>query len=640
MRVVLSRKSLSEYRDFRLSGKFYLSIRSFIIVKLLLLHSDYLEYELKEKTKFAEKADVKKERLEECLAAFVTVEKKDELNAQEVVVRAAEEIENIANTVKTRAIFVYPYAHLSSLLAAPDTAAEIVKNLASLLAERNFTVSKAPFGWYKAFRISCKGHALSEFSREITAEPEKIKREEVLKGIESEYYILTPKGEEIKVNLDRVDDLDVLKSNTSLRKYIYSEEIEPPAKEPPSIEAMRRLELIDYEDASDSGHFRFYPKGHLIFSLLNQWAEYIATEKLHAMQISTPLLYDWSQPDIREQTKSFHQRHYVIETEDRNFVLRFAGDFGLFRMLKTATISYKSLPFRVYEFSKSFRYEQRGELCGLRRLRAFHMPDVHSFTKDVEQGWEEFKDLYCNYTDLVNGVGIEYVAVFRIVKDYYDEWRDKIISLIKYTNQPAFVEVLSGKKHYWILKQEFQAIDSIGGNAQLCTIQLDLEDAERYGILYTDKSGKKKGVTICHSSIGSIERWLYAVLEDALKKGKPELPLWLAPTQIRFIPVTDEFIKDCEKIASELNARVDIDDRDEKVAKKIRDAEREWLSFIIVYGEKERKTGKLSARLRSSEIKEFSLQELKAEVAKQLRNYPYQPLSLPKMLSKRIVFRG
>jgi len=404
---------------------------------------------------------------------------------------------------------------------------------------------------------------------------------------------------------------------------------------------MQRLELIDYEEATDSGHFKLYPKGDLIFELLADWATYVATEKIGAIKIDTPIMYDWSLPDIRGQTASFHERHYTLETEDgKEFVLRFAGDFGLFRTMKNATVSYKQLPLRVYEFSKSFRYEQRGELSGLKRLRAFHMPDIHCFAKDLEEGWEEFQFIHRNYSDHADGTGVEWALGFRIVKEFYEENKDKIIEMLKYSKRPALIETLSGAKHYWVVKNELQAMDSVGGNCQLGTVQLDVDDAERYGITYFDENGESKGCIINHSSIGSIERWIYAILEEALKKEKPELPLWLAPTQVRFIPVGAEFVDDCVKLAKSLDARADVDDRDDSVSKKIRDAEREWINMIIVFGQKEKEGNKLPVRFRSGEVKEMALDDIQRTIETELKHRPFRKLTLPMLLSKRIIFRG
>ncbi len=537
-------------------------------MRVLLIHADRFAYEIREPTKLAEELPEgyqKKHSFKETLVVFSTVEAADD-NVEVISQAAASDLAEVFAQVKAQRLVLYPYAHLSPNLAGKKLAVDVLKATEAALASKGIEVHRAAFGWYKAFEISCKGHPLSELSREFTSE-KVVTREEVVENIESEYCILTPEGREYPVDLETVDSLKVLDEHPSLKKFILSEEVgRTVGTEPPSIKAMQRLELVDYEEASDRGHFRMFPKGHMIFGLLEKWAEEIAIDRIGAIQIDTPILYDWSYPDIRSQGMSFHERHYTLRTEEnREFVLRFAGDFGLFRMLKGATLSYRNLPLRVYEFSKSFRLEQRGELTGLKRLRAFHMPDVHCFTKNLEEGWKEYMHLYRNYADLADATGVEYAVAFRIVKDFYDKYKENLVELLKYSKRAAFIEVISEMKHYWAVKHEFQTIDSVGGAVQLSTVQLDVEDAARYGILYADADGKKKGCIICHSSIGSIERWMYALLEEALKHDKPVLPFWLAPTQVRLIPVGGEFVDECERIADALDpARVDIDDLDDK----------------------------------------------------------------------------
>jgi threonyl-tRNA synthetase len=604
-------------------------------MKLLFIHSDYMEYEVKKAIKnLAEDVtdEHKQGKMEDGLTVFMSVEKCDEsADRDELMETVVNEIKGVTGKLSTQKIMLYPYAHLSSELAGPEAAKEISIELETALKSEGFEVVRSPFGWYKSFKIACKGHPLSELSKEIRLTDEEpaskaVTREDVVKDITSEYLILTPEGEETKLDLDKIDDFDVLNENPGLKSFIVTEEIgKGTKKEPPSIKAMQRLELVDYEPMSDSGHFRMFPKGQMVFELLKQWADKGA-RKLNAMQIDTPIMYDWHSPDIQEQGSSFHERHYTINLKDekREFVLRFAGDFGLFRMMKGATMSYKQLPLRIYEFSKSFRMEQRGELSGLKRLRAFHMPDLHSFAKNIDESWDEFADIYKSYTDFANTTGVEYAVVFRIVDEFYQKYKNKLIELLVYTGKPAYIEVLSGKKHYWVVKHEFQGIDSVGGSCQLSTVQIDVEDAARYGIVYTDKDGSKNGCIICHCSIGSIERWIYCILEDALKKDKPELPFWLAPTQLRLIPVTDEFVEDCVAIANSLPGRIDIDDRDEKVGRKIRDAEREWINLIVVFGEKEKEKSKLPVRVRSGEIQEFGLKELKREIEVGNQGFPYE----------------
>lgn len=472
-------------------------------------------------------------------------------------------------------------------------------------------------------------------------------REEVVKNIKSYYVILDQNGEEIKLNLENKEDvinkLDKL-NNKSLKEYVISEELQSQNnKEAPSIKEMRRLELIDYEPSSDSGHFRMYPNGELIFELLKDWVDYIAKEKLEAMQIESPIIYDWNDEEIRSQASSFHERHYMVKVPDddeKEFVLRFAGDFGLFKMLKDANFSYKMLPMRMYEFSKSFRYERSGELSGLKRLRAFHMPDVHCFCENKKQGMEEYKNLYKKYVDLAKGVGIEFAIVVRVVKEFYEEYREDLVELAKYSDAPVFIEVLSEMKHYWAIKHELQAIDSIGGNEQLSTIQFDVKDAKVYGINYVDKDGKKQGAIICHSSVGSIERWMYAVLEDALKKEYPVLPLWLSPSQLRLIPVSDKYNEYCKKLDF-AGIRVDIDDREEKVGRKMVRARKEWIPYSVLVGEKEVKEGKFIVNIREENKQvEMSKEELEKMIKEKIKDMPFRSLAMNKCLSKRPIFYG
>jgi len=307
--------------------------------------------------------------------------------------------------------------------------------------------------------------------------------------------------------------------------------------------------------------------------------------------------------------------------------------------MKDATISYRNLPLRIYEFSKSFRYERDGELSGLKRLRAFHMPDIHCFCRDIDEGWNEYQELYRNYADLCDASGIEYAVVFRIVDSFYLQNKSRIADLVKYSNMPAFVEVLSDMKHYWAVKNEFQGVDSTRSCIQLSTVQLDVKDAAVYGIDYTDSDGKKKGCIICHSSIGSIERWYYSILEEALKKENPTLPVWLSPTQVRIIPVSGKQLSYCKYLDID-GVRVDVDDSDDTLSKKIARASMEWVPYVAVVGEKEVESGLFSVSIRQSGRRvTMTRDELALEVRKKCAGRPYRPLPLPKLLSQRPVFR-
>lgn len=479
------------------------------------------------------------------------------------------------------------------------------------------------------------------------------KREYIAKSIGRRHLILYPDGTEQSVSEFLAGAADNPRPaprgpDAGLRQFVLAESRDrPPGKRPPSIDAMRALELVDYEPASDAGHFRFYPKGAMIYDLLLDWAEEIAVGRFGAMKIETPLLYDWAQPDIREQGESFHERHYVVrggDEGDREFVLRFAGDFGLFRMIRDASVSYRNLPVRIYELSKSFRYERSGELSGLRRLRGFTMPDIHSFTADVEAGWEEYGELYRHYDDLARGAGVRYAVAFRVVDAFYREHRDRLLELIRYTGRPAYVEVLDGMKHYWAVKHEIQAIDSVGGTCQLSTVQLDVVDSERYDITYIDRGGEAKGCVICHSSIGSIERWIYAILEQAVQCGQPVLPLWLAPVQVRLLPLSDAYVPLCLSLCRELGergVRADVDDRPAALGKKLVQARHEWINYHVVVGEEEAGSGTLAVTRRSTgERFRESAKALARRVLDEVGDMPRRRPALARQVSRRPVFRG
>ena len=178
-------------------------------MQILLIHSDFIEYETKKSTPVAEKIDddLKKGRMEEVLTVFVAVEKSDEDQIETAAAKTVAEIKKVTEQVKTNRVMLYPYAHLSSNLSSPKTAIETLKKIEELLKEAPFEVKRAPFGWYKSFTIKCKGHPLSELSRTIRSGEEKCvtvikeKEEVVSEALKSEakatsyWHILTPDGE-------------------------------------------------------------------------------------------------------------------------------------------------------------------------------------------------------------------------------------------------------------------------------------------------------------------------------------------------------------------------------------------------------------------------------------------------------------
>jgi len=210
--------------------------------------------------------------------------------------------------------------------------------------------------------------------------------------------------------------------------------------------------------------------------------------------------------------------------------------------------------------------------------------------------------------------------------------------------KPALVEKWNERFFYFILKWEFNFVDNLGKASALSTDQIDVENGARYNIFFVDEDGTKKNPIILHNSpSGAVERVIYALLEKAARvqkaNGTPILPLWLSPTQIRVLPISQEYLQYCEKLVEQLEAnqiRVDLDDRDETLGKRIREAETEWVPYILVIGEKEMKSSKISVRDRAvGKVREVTVQELMDEISNKNRDKPFMQLNLPKYLSKR-----
>jgi threonyl-tRNA synthetase len=371
------------------------------------------------------------------------------------------------------------------------------------------------------------------------------------------------------------------------------------------------------------------------------------------MEVETPVMYDFQHPSLADYMNRFPARQYLLKSEDKELFLRFAACFGQFLMIHDTQFSYKQMPLKVYELTRySFRREKSGEVVGLRRLRAFTMPDCHAFCVDLEQAKKEFVTRFKLCIDVLEGIGLpknDYEAAVRFTKDFYEENKQFVTSLAKIFGKPVLAEMWKEPFFYFRLKWDFNMVDNQNKAAALSTDQIDVENAKRYEITYVDEKGDRQYPLILHCSpSGAIERCIYALLEKAYKEQQsgrpPMLPLWLSPTQIRIIPMSDKFLEHSERFAGEMEAhciRVDVDDRVLTLQKRIREAEMEWVPYVIVVGQKEVDSNVLAVRDRTArKLRKLKLEELVREVEKVVKDKPFKPLALPKHLSKRPQFYG
>ncbi len=620
-------------------------------MRILQLHSNFIEYEVVEKEiPLAEEPEKKHDRLEELVVLFTAVEEGDDAD---VARKAMESTKASLDQLKVNRVLIYPYAHLSSNLAKPADALKVLNEMKCVAKELGLETYSTPFGWCKKFSVSIKGHPLAEHLRIVTSDSveeeavcEALKAEEKLKSF---WYILQLDGELIPVEQFRFKGC---KSLEKLCKYEIKK-VRAVNQVPPHVTLMKRLEIADYEPGSDPGNLRWYPKGRLIKSLFEQYV----TEKVidyGGMEVETPIMYDIQHPAIAHYLQRFPARQYLLCSDKRDFFLRFSACFGQFLMVHDAQFSYRQLPLRIYELTKySFRREKSGELTGLRRLRCFTMPDCHALVADLDQAKEEFLVRFkLSMGILENGLELskdnDFELAIRVTKDFYAENKDFVLSMVQLFGKPVLVEMWEERFFYFVLKWEFNFVDNLNKASALSTDQIDIENAKHYDMTYVDENGEKQYPLVLHCSpSGGIERGVYALLEKAHREslsGKaPILPLWLAPTQVRIVPVSEKYLEDAEKLMKQIensNIRVDVDDRSLSLGKKVRAAEKEWVNYVLVIGENEVNSDVLPVRDRvaGKQIRKMKLQELTKEIAEKTADKPFKPLTLPKLLSKRPQF--
>ncbi|HET6399377.1 MAG TPA: threonine--tRNA ligase [Candidatus Thermoplasmatota archaeon] len=688
---------------------------------------DFIEYTATKKALKAapEITDAEKAgRMEECLCAFVSVEKADEAGLQSAVRKAAAEIVKVAEQVKTNRVMLYPYAHLSNSLASPAVALQALPALKAALPE-GFEVQQSPFGWYKAFSIKCKGHPLSELSRHVlpdehvhadgccglgpagaglavtsvsaaqaqarasaksameapsrrAAPPEgtfgasgspaaaapagasasvqsdeqnqALKAEKTLK---SQWFVLSPDG-----SLTPAEEFDFAPWPGLAKFYAYEKGGSRKAdQEPAHIPLMQQMELVDYEPGSDSGNMRWFPKGQLIKRLLEEKINRVCRDA-GGLQIETPIMYDVHHPALNKYLNKFPARQYRIQSDEKELFLRFAACFGMYLTMGRSTLSYKHLPARIYELTHySFRREQSGETAGIKRLRCFTMPDMHTLVADLDQAREEFKRQFDRSKAWMDALEVPYETAVRFVRSFYEQNKDFAVSLARTVNQPVLVEMWEQQSFYFVMKFEFNFNDSVNKAFALSTVQIDTQNPENFGIQYTATDGSRRTPYLLHASLsGAIDRNLCAMLEhqamQAKAGAKPSLPFWLSPTQVRFLPLNDSFLEECVRLATEINRqgfRADVDDSGHGVGRKIAEAEKEWVPVIVVVGQKEKDSGRYAPRVRN--IAWLDAAGLASDTPCELGDLvnicdmntgsePKAPLPLPMLLSQRPIFRG
>ena len=555
-------------------------------MKILTLHCDYITFQaLKKALKDAPElsaSEKKAHTIKECLVVLTAVEKGD---TDKELSDMLEAVKKTASEVKTNAIVLYPYAHLSSNLSAPQLALEMLQKAESALKEK-FQVTRAPFGYYKEFELKCKGHPLSELSKGFGGSTGAVSS-----SFKHESADLT--GAEIKQMLNELNStkLDTSKLKDNDHRILG-----------------QRLDLFSFNEAAPGQPF-WHHHGLIIVNELIKFLRKLL-HKFNYQEISTPKLLDSRLWKVSGHWAHYKDNMFVTEYEKRDFAIKPMNCPGAMLVYKSKTRSYKDLPLRLGEFGEVHRRELSGVLAGLFRVVRFTQDDAHIFCTREQIGQE--------ISNLLELVKIIYKDTFGFSYSFEVSTRpEKFMGEKKdwdYAESALESELKKAKVKYEIKKGEgafygpkidIHIKDALNRSWQCATIQLDMQIPQRFQLSYTGEDNKEYQPIVIHRAIlGSVERFIGVLLEHL----NGALPLWISPRQVRVINFTDRNIKACEKLTKELKEampelRIDSDLRSDTVQSKVRDAELLKINYIIVIGDKEEASKTLAVRPRGGKPK-------------------------------------
>ena len=368
----------------------------------------------------------------------------------------------------------------------------------------------------------------------------------------------------------------------------------------------KEMELFAFSQRVGQGLPLWLPKGA---ALRNRLQDYLAKiqKKYGYEQVITPHignknLYVTSGHYAKYGKDSFQPIHTPEEGEE--YMLKPMNCPHHCEIYRTSPRSYKDLPLRFAEFGTVYRYEQSGELHGLTRVRSFTQDDAHLFCTP-----EQLKQEFLNVMDIINYIlgvfGFEYEAQISLRdpnnKEKYvgsdENWERAERAIVEACEEKGLpAKQVEGEAAFYGPKLDFMVKDALGRRWQLGTIQVDYNLPERFELEYTGSdNAKHRPIMIHRAPFGSLERFVAVLLEHTAGK----LPLWLAPDQVVVLPISEKYNDYAKHVAQVLNdadVRTIIDDRNEKIGKKIRDNELKRIPYLLIVGEKEAANEEVSVR--------------------------------------------
>ena len=390
----------------------------------------------------------------------------------------------------------------------------------------------------------------------------------------------------------------------------------------------KQLEYFSFSDEMGPGLVLYHPKGARLRTIIE---EYIRNEHLrrgYELVIGPHILK--SDVWIRSGHYDYYKENmYIFKIDKQEYAIKPMNCPNHIMVYKSRTRSYKDLPLRFFEFGTVYRNEKSGVLHGLLRVRGFTQDDAHIFCLK-EQVEDEIVSVIDFVIDTLNAFGFEEFSIEVSTRPEKsigtdEDWGLAQAALINSLNRKQLeYEINEGEGAFYGPKIDIKLKDALKREWQCATIQCDFALPERFDLKYIGEDGKVYRPIMLHRVIlGSLERFIGALIEHFAGS----LPLWLAPVQCIIIPVSDkanEYAENIKNALININVRVDIDRRNERLQKKIRDAEVDRIPYMIVIGEKEESIGMISVRSKSQgdigrmKLSEF-IERVKEETEKKVR---------------------
>ena len=367
----------------------------------------------------------------------------------------------------------------------------------------------------------------------------------------------------------------------------------------------------------------FLPNGMIIKNtLIDYWRE--IHKKAGYVEVSTPMILSRHLWENSGHWDHYKDNMYTTVIDDEDYAVKPMNCPGGMLIYKQEMHSYRDLPLRVGELGLVHRHEKSGALHGLMRVRCFTQDDAHIFMTE-DQIREEIKGVVNLIDSVYKLFGFKYhVELSTRPEDSMgsDEAWEKATDGLRGALEDMGIDyvVNEGDGAFYGPKIDFHLQDSIGRTWQCGTIQLDMQMPERFDLEYIDKDGSKKRPVMIHRvCFGSIERFIGILIEHYAGM----FPTWLASVQVKVLPISEKFVEYGEKIKAELDAagiRAQLDNRDEKIGYKIREARNERVPYMLIVGEKDMEANKVSLRSRANgEEGQFDLADVIARVTKEIK---------------------